>query len=288
MPKALIAYLSQGGSTKKIADQVAIGLSDDGFMVDTYDVSAGLQTDLRSFDLLGIGTPTYVFRPPFNVMDFLRSLPPLSGKPFFVFLLYGTIPGTAGNIVRRKLARKGGREVGYRKFKGPDYFIGYLQRGVLFSPDNPTNEELQVAREFGRSVATFASGGGYAKPPRDSPPTVVHTFERIVTMRFLLSQFYSRFFKANQERCSSCGICVENCPQGNISLDDNGKPIWGRDCMGCFYCELRCPEDAITSPMDWPLFEPFMAYNIWHSKRDPSLEHSEVSLHGGRVDKTAP
>ncbi|MDH3391052.1 MAG: hypothetical protein OEL85_04555 [Desulfobulbaceae bacterium] len=36
---------------------------------------------------------------------------------------------------------------------------------------------------------------------------------------------------------------------------------------------MNCPEDAITSPVSWPIFRPFMVLNTWLASRDPSLEN---------------
>ena len=45
---------------------------------------------------MGIGTPVYYFRLPFNVSAYLQTLLGLEGKATFYFLLHGTYPGDAG------------------------------------------------------------------------------------------------------------------------------------------------------------------------------------------------
>jgi len=283
MPKVLIAYFTQSGSTKIIADQIVLGLEKNGLEASFYDICNDPLPDINEFDLIGIGTPVYIFRPPFNVLDFIHKLPNLNGIPFFVFLLYGALPGTAGNIVRKKMERKGGREVGYQKFKGADYFVGYVQRGTLFSPYNPNEQDFISAKQFGESINTHMSGDQYVKPPRDPFPTAIHTFERITTMRFLTNHFYSRFFKVEKDKCNSCGICVKNCPQNNISLKDEKTPQWGSNCIACFYCEMKCAEEAVKSPVDWILFAPLILYNLYYSKNSPEIEHVSVNFKRGKV-----
>jgi 2-oxoglutarate ferredoxin oxidoreductase subunit delta len=48
--------------------------------------------------------------------------------------------------------------------------------------------------------------------------------------------------------CKACGICMAFCPQEIIKADKNGKPeIFGMDkCVGCRFCEIHCPDFAIT------------------------------------------
>jgi 2-oxoglutarate ferredoxin oxidoreductase subunit delta len=48
--------------------------------------------------------------------------------------------------------------------------------------------------------------------------------------------------------CKSCSICIEFCPKKLIGKDDMGAPLVERpnDCIGCRFCELHCPDFAIT------------------------------------------
>ena len=48
--------------------------------------------------------------------------------------------------------------------------------------------------------------------------------------------------------CKSCGICAAFCPRGCIMLDDDGAPtkIDSGRCTGCGWCELHCPDFAIS------------------------------------------
>jgi flavodoxin/NAD-dependent dihydropyrimidine dehydrogenase PreA subunit len=285
MKKALVAYFSQGGTTAKIAKEISKGLHDKGYEADFHKITDHPSPDINQYDLIGVGSPVYICRPPFNVMRYVKNLPDLNGRPFFVFMLHGTHPGTAGNILRKAMERKGGREVGYSRFKGADFFVGYIQKGVLFSPDNPATNELERARVFGQESANFASCDGYIKPPKDPLPPAVYSFERMLTMRFMTNYIYSYFFKADTEKCSSCGLCVKICPQNNIGLNQDGMPRWGRKCIFCGYCELRCPEDAITTPVDWTVFAPLILYNIHHSKNINPIEYVPVMHRKGKTKR---
>ena len=48
--------------------------------------------------------------------------------------------------------------------------------------------------------------------------------------------------------CKSCGICSAFCPKKVIGLNDMGAPVIERpdECIGCRFCELHCPDFAIT------------------------------------------
>ena len=50
-----------------------------------------------------------------------------------------------------------------------------------------------------------------------------------------------------RERCIGCGRCAAICPQGCISIGEEGYPLFDRrSCIGCGACQDSCPSEAIA------------------------------------------
>ena len=48
--------------------------------------------------------------------------------------------------------------------------------------------------------------------------------------------------------CKSCGICVAFCPRRCLDQNEDGSPVVKRQdlCTGCGWCEIHCPDFAIS------------------------------------------
>lgn len=49
-----------------------------------------------------------------------------------------------------------------------------------------------------------------------------------------------------RQKCRSCGACIENCPQGALSLDSGGGVVVDESlCAACLECAACCPNSAV-------------------------------------------
>ncbi len=54
--------------------------------------------------------------------------------------------------------------------------------------------------------------------------------------------------QVNGGMCTGCGLCVNACPVGAISLENDKATIDGEKCVDCRLCVEQCPNDAIRVP----------------------------------------
>jgi flavodoxin/Pyruvate/2-oxoacid:ferredoxin oxidoreductase delta subunit len=283
MSKSLIVYYSQSGTTEKVAISIADGLLAAGYKSDLHNIKNGKPPDTNKYNLLGIGFPVYYYRPPFNIIDYLTSLPNLSGLPVFIFLLQGTYRFDAAKQARVILNRKGAWVIGYFHCYGADYFLGYLKQGYLFSYEHPTLYELSQAQSFGYELIAYTNKETYIGSEGEMPPSLLYRIERFLLNRWLVRYFFSRTFHIDKTKCTMCGKCVKLCPVSNIVIGKDDYPVWGSKCLLCLTCEMKCPESVITSAVDWFLLRPFFWYNVRQASLDSSIDHVKVVHRFGKT-----
>lgn len=56
-----------------------------------------------------------------------------------------------------------------------------------------------------------------------------------------------KIIKIDEEKCTGCGACIPNCPEGALRvIDGKARLLSDLFCDGLGACIGRCPEDAIT------------------------------------------
>jgi len=57
-----------------------------------------------------------------------------------------------------------------------------------------------------------------------------------------------QIIKINEEKCTGCGLCIPNCPEGALQIiDGKARLIGDLFCDGLGACIGNCPENAITT-----------------------------------------
>jgi flavodoxin/NAD-dependent dihydropyrimidine dehydrogenase PreA subunit len=269
MKKGIILYSSQNGSTKKVAEKICKGLNENGCLASISEIDVSSPKHFDEFDFVGIGSPVYYFRPSYLVMDYIDSIEFFSNKPVFTFVTYGSEIGAGVNWLRKKLIKQRAIDIGHFRCQGKHLFPGYTSRGYIFSPESPTKKELEKAEIFGKTIAlNLITNQLNLVSEYDRRTHWILQFERFVTNKTFIKVLYSKFFFSNKKRCNSCGTCSAICPMKNIEWEKDAIPKWGSNCILCCACEIKCPNKAISTPISWFIFSPFLWFNILRTKKN--------------------
>lgn len=120
-------------------------------------------------------------------------------------------------------------------------FIGEHTFSTNIAKGRPDNEDLVLAREFGKkAVASLAQSVTGVLNIKGNYPYVKPTFEPINN----LNERYTGWAQVGTTAdCSFCGLCEETCPWNAITINDNVITNYSK-CMRCHRCIRICPSKA--------------------------------------------
>jgi electron transport complex protein RnfB len=77
-------------------------------------------------------------------------------------------------------------------------------------------------------------------------------------------KFMNAIFESiiDKDLCIACNNCVERCPVGAISMEEDFAVVDRNKCLGCGLCHRTCPEEAITLQLREDRVEPFSSLKI--------------------------
>lgn len=251
--KCLIIYYSQTGNTRKIAKAIQKGALQTGCRCDLVPVKEATPHILGGYELIGLGSPTWMGGETPNVRVFLDSLPPQPGTHIFSFNTHGVMPEQYFPSMVRRLRAKGFTVIGTRDWFGSVHF--QLAPKPYFTDGHPDDIDLAEARAFGREMVDL-SQKIKAGATELIPPLPAHTYK---PQLFVLLEFFQKGgnphgrISYDPEKClyPKCTLCIDNCLMGYIDLSaeprrhgstGNGCNMW----MGCTFCEMICPTGAIS------------------------------------------
>jgi flavodoxin/NAD-dependent dihydropyrimidine dehydrogenase PreA subunit len=279
--RCCVIYFSQTGNTRQVAETIQetlAALAGSCALVRLEDADPQL---VERYDLIGLGAPAFYFREPYNVQKFLEDLPDHSGspRPFFFFLTNGGTPGAIAPRICGLAARQGFVTLDFYQCLGYDTYPPFAARDPASGAGHPDQQDLERAKAFASDVLNKAKL--FAQNPRaktcslpDNPVNraVAAMFSHRALLRHMRTGLLPRKNLVSQ-RCTKCGLCVENCPVNVISLDP--FPVFKEeDCIACYHCERICPEGAYKN--NWVPFKILTGeylhqaiLKIFHSRINP-------------------
>ncbi len=108
---------------------------------------------------------------------------------------------------------------------------------------------MRVAQERGLGdfdpAATQIIGEMQTIPNFKLPPLAVTADDIAPEITNLLTNRTQLRPVVDDELCTRCGTCVDQCPAEALSMDDDVPEVDSDKCITCFCCQEICPETAI-------------------------------------------
>jgi len=243
--KAAVAYFSGTGNTRRISEVFKVYLEDKNYEVDMIDISKHNE-HLCEYDLFILGTPSYTKTSSFNMYDFIEKYIHKHNNPsadVITFVSYGWAPAFGHLTLRDFVIKKGFDVMGARAFLAPSNF--YMYNGKK-QPKQSKQEIHELYKDIHRDVFNLMDSYMNGNVQIDKASTFKKKFFTMVSNLGhdkYIAAFPATALKVDGKKCVKCGICVKQCPNGNISLE-NGTITFGRGCAACSRCMHICPKNA--------------------------------------------
>jgi len=247
--KVLIVCFSQTGNTRKVAEKIRDGIIKEIGSCDLVSLRDADVNGLAGYDLVGLGTPVFYYKEPFNVRDFMEGLPELNGKQWFVFCSHGSVMGQTLISMKECLEKKGIKVIGSHHTYSDGTIPFYPYPTV--TTGHPDDREFEEAFEFGSSIvkcsrAVSRGDMSCVEDPKPVPEEWIAPEAEMLNLDFM-KQVMPRL-SINTDTCAECGDCVDACPVDGIDIEAD-PPRIQEPCIYCWNCAKICPTCSIEA--DW-------------------------------------
>lgn len=232
----MVIYFSGTGNSRYIANRLSDALHektvDLNSKIKSNDVSA-----IETYDNITLVTPTYAWRIPRIVSDWLLKMELKGAKRIWFVMTCGSEIGNASKYNRSFAEQKGLRYMGTAQIVMPENYI------AMFNA--PRKEEAQ--RIVSNAQPSISQVIEHIKKEQEFSLPRNNLYDRFMSGP-INPIFYKFFVKAKEfhatEACIDCGKCAKDCPMNNIELKNN-LPVWTDRCTHCMACICYCPTKAI-------------------------------------------
>ena len=232
----MILYFSGTGNSKYVARRLADALGEPLCSMNDR-IKSGDTTPVETGKRLIIVTPTYAWRIPRIVREWLLSTVLTGAKQAWFVMTCGSEIGNAGKYNHALCQEKGLTCMGTAQIIMPENYI------AMFDAPQAAEARQIVAKaepDIDRAIAAVRDGNAFP-PPRDN------LYDRLMSGP-VNPIFYACIVKAKvftvSDAYTGCGQCARRCPTNSITIRD-GRPVWGQGCTHCMACICRCPAEAI-------------------------------------------
>jgi flavodoxin/Pyruvate/2-oxoacid:ferredoxin oxidoreductase delta subunit len=242
MKSAVIYYFSGTGNTEIVAKKLTEEFRKREYNVDIIRIEdvlkQNVKIDTSKYDLVGIGCQVIGFGTPRIVYDFIKHMPKEKSKNVFVFRTAGGVAPINYNTSNSMIKRLKGKGYGVfyeRIFSISSNWINKFDEDITRKLYEATNKKVSIMCE---------------EVIEERKRTLTTGVRQKIIMGLVrpMSSFSLRLVGKDlfvNKSCSNCGLCINNCPAGNI-YEKRGKIKFKFTCNTCLRCVYACPQKAIN------------------------------------------
>ena len=271
--KVFIVYFSPAGSTRHVAEVIEKRFLTLGAEVSSFnlaecsgDVAMTISRQMEDSEgksCLFIGSPVYVSHAVPMVMDCIAGLKENTGAFAVPFITWGgACSGISLYEMGKELINKEFTLLGAAKILALHSLMWQLEDPL--GKGHPDADDDRMVEEFVDHINQ--------KLYEDNPKAIKlsdlayqseENHKEMETISLQAAKAHMPKRTIDTELCNQCQVCSDVCPADAVTFTP--YPEFGDDCVFCFNCMKRCPEEAINADLS----------EIWQRIKDRAAFFSE-------------
>ena len=210
--------------------------------VDMFSVECKNIPNTDSYDAMIIGTPTYHASPAKAMINYLDTMPlSMKNTPAFIFNTRGLCSLNTNRILAKKLREKNIATIMDRAYRSPasdgSLIAPFIKR--FFEFEKGIEKRLDSDCTYFLHSLTNRKTKGYI--PRFQFGSIINAPNKVAGQLKTLKIFL------HKDKCSKCGLCIEQCPHKSLEADKDGYPnLDSKNCENCYRCIHHCSNVALS------------------------------------------
>lgn len=240
----MVFYFSGTGNTEWLARQIAKATNDKIYRI-TDELKGSCTYHPEKDERIGFCFPIHGWQPPHIVREFVSKLKIETNGSCYIYALCtcGDTVGNAIKMFRNDLQRKQLHLDSAFSFIMPESYVclPFMYTDTI----EREQEKIATAAKSIKNISEFIINR--------SEKEILHKgktpwlYSSVIGAYFNSRMITDKPFTVDAELCIKCGKCKLKCPTGNITMNEEGLPVWNHDnCTCCLACYHHCPNHAIN------------------------------------------